>query len=229
MLFFTVLDKCQILERRLSCTGLFLQRRANQTVGHCFNMWDVRWGIKCCAVPQKVGQLVILLTCSCFIKIKMCILLEGAIRYSCNYYFLVCFVKFVKWKNAYQSPGWSKVLFSLSDNPKPKAFCYNVYIKLQYDQNILKFSHSSNACQRNRHCTQLYKWTIQRQNVLLQWQNWSMDSLFFHNVHCQLWYVLGHKCLALLPWQPKAALHTIRPLTVFFFFLFKCCTGTFFF
>ena len=28
---------------------------------------------------------------------------------------------------------------------------------------------------------------------------------FFHNVHCSLWYVLGHKCLALLPWQPKAA------------------------
>lgn len=63
----------------------------------------------------------------------------------------------------------------------------------------------------------------------LQWQKWSMDSLFFHNMHCQLWYVLGHKCLALLPWQPKAALHTIRPLTVFFFFLFQCCTGTFFF
>lgn len=52
---------------------------------------------------------------------------------------------------------------------------------------------------------------------------------FFHNMHCSLWYVLGHKCLALLPWQHKAASHTIRPLTVFFSFSLNVCMGNFFF
>lgn len=39
---------------------------------------------------------------------------------------------------------------------------------------------------------------------------------FFHNVHCSLWYVLEHKDLALLPWQPRATSHTMCLLTVFF-------------
>ena len=53
----------------------------------------------------------------------------------------------------------------------------------------------------------------------------------FHNVHCSLWYVRGHKCLASLPWQPKAASHTIRPLTVFFplLLLWMFAWGLFFF
>lgn len=54
------------------------------------------------------------------------------------------------------------------------------------------------------------------QNVLFPVTKWSMDPLFLHNMHCSLWYVLGSKCLALSSWQPKAALHTVHPLTVFF-------------
>lgn len=67
------------------------------------------------------------------------------------------------------------------------------------------------------------------QTVLFPVTKWSMDPLFLHNMHCSLWYVLGSKCLALSPWQPKAALHTVHPLTVFFFpFLFECYTRIFF-
>lgn len=138
-------------------------------------------------------------------------------------------------KNAHQSPKWGRQRsrFLSPTVQKPDAFSYNTHKKLQYTvwQRLLKktFSHnSSNACQRNKHCTKLYKWTIQRQRMsYMQWQKWSMDPLFLHNVHCSLWYVRGYKCLALLPWQPKAASHTIRPLTVFFLpFLFECYTGT---
>lgn len=78
---------------------------------------------------------------------------------------------------------------------------------------------SSIARIRNEHCTELYKWTIQRQRMS-HWhrQKWSMGPLFSHDVYCSLWYVLGYKCLALLPGQPKAAFHTIHSLPPFFSF-----------
>lgn len=75
-------------------------------------------------------------------------------------------------------------------------------------------------------------------NVCLQWRNWSMDPLCSSSITCIVHYGMffGHKCLALLPWQQKAASHTIRPLRVFspffsfiFFFFFECLHGDFFF
>lgn len=95
---------------------------------------------------------------------------------------------------------------------------YNMCNQKQYTH-LTVLLNSSNARLRNEHCTELYKWTIQPQRMSYwHWQKWSMGPLFSHDVYCSLWYVLGYKCLALLPGQPKAAFHTIHSLTFFFFF-----------